>query len=501
MANERRTLIMSEINAKRIYSISKEFIECTIEITNSISDGTSEKNAEKKAAFEKRTKKAIADFEELCKDISSEGISAVDMYAKGMIDLFEKGGKRKEDIVKALGYQESLKIFRKARESIPDLYPILCQINDNLPVDNYYELTLTPDAYLYGSIISKDDSGTVGKLPQNNEVIKAMIELFQFVKDDSRLGEWMLAVLVYDPKQMDSYFPQDIIGERKALKEWGYNKICSDSKIKRAVMDYLLKNHQIDTIFKGFRASSALNEDKQHLLENVNKLENELSSQKEEFTKIIEAKDNIILSLKQNLQEFNLCKEELMIKSERLDAQIGINERITIENERLLKEMEEDYYKMQDELTAAIKDVEKFKNELIALQSDYSLKCNELERMKLSASQKEDTAKFKMLQDFVNGVNDQFFYLTMFYLELKETGKLTSDSIELFSDTLKNIDYVFESIGIQKIGIIEQETKYDSSIHISTDGAISNGEKVIVKGYGWKINNEVLIKAPVEKGE
>lgn len=83
------------------------------------------------------------------------------MYAKGMIDLFEKGGKRKEDIVKALGYQESLKIFRKARESIPDLYPILCQINDNLPVDNYYELTLTPDAYLYGSIISKDDSGTV----------------------------------------------------------------------------------------------------------------------------------------------------------------------------------------------------------------------------------------------------------------------------------------------------------------------------------------------------
>lgn len=117
------------------------------------------------------------------------------------------------------------------------------------------------------------------------------------------------------------------------------------------------------------------------------------------------------------------------------------------------------------------------------------------------ASQKEQSTRFDIMRELVTGINEQFFYLTMFYLELKDTGKLEPESIELYADTLHNIDSVFENLGIKKIGVIDQKVAYDASMHISTDAKIANGEQVIVSGYGWKIGDDVYIKAPVEKGE
>lgn len=105
------------------------------------------------------------------------------------------------------------------------------------------------------------------------------------------------------------------------------------------------------------------------------------------------------------------------------------------------------------------------------------------------------------MRELVTGINEQFYYLTMFYLELKENGKLEEESIELFADTLNNIDEVLAGLGIKKIGIIDQKVSYDASIHNSTDAKTANGEQVVVSGYGWKIGGEVYIKAPVEKGE
>ena len=123
-----------------------------------------------------------------------------------------------------------------------------------------------------------------------------------------------------------------------------------------------------------------------------------------------------------------------------------------------------------------------------------------MQRLKEMAAQKEETARIEMMRELVSGINEQFFYLTMFYLELKDTGKLEPESIELYADTLNNIDSVLARLGIKKIGVIDQTVNYDTSIHVSTDAKLSNGDKVVVSGYGWKIGDEVYIKAPVEKG-
>ena len=88
----------------------------------------------------------------------------------------------------------------------------------------------------------------------------------------------------------------------------------------------------------------------------------------------------------------------------------------------------------------------------------------------------------------------------MFYQILSEDkGVLDEMNLDMFRDVLEQIDSALEEIGLKKIGILDEVVEYDSAIHNPVSESISNGEKVKVTGFGWKINGEVFIKMPVEK--
>lgn len=505
----------------QFYTVLKGYVEARIQkpktkLTDKEKEGLDQKDiqakeSELKAAAQKNDEKK-KDFQKkynaMCDEISKNGIAYLTVYVEAFKKLYEDKYDWKRDIKSLLVQGKSLKLFREARASIVDLYPVLVTVNETFPVDAYSELSLSPKAAMYGSEVDKTQNGSTKKVPIKNVEYQAMLKMFQQVKDYKRFGEWLMAILVFTPEQVLDGFQETYIPEREALKEWAYKQINSNESYKRAIVDTLLKNKMLSDLVDAFVAKPGM-EKKQAVLEDeIKKLqetnEQEKAQHEERRTKqfeIIQQQEAEITELRNKVKEFDKCRQQLTSYIEKYHVQIGINERITSDNDRRIKDMEADYDRMQDKLAETKVQLDELQTSHTALQSDYSLKNNELQRLKDAASQREKTVRTDMMRELVGGINEQFFYLTMFYLELKDTGKLEPESIELYADTLNNIDRVLADLGIKKIGVINQSVTYDASVHVSTDAKLSNGDNVVVSGYGWKIGDEVYIKAPVEKGE
>ena len=466
---------------------------------NELRDAT-QKHEDQKKSFQKS-------YDVMCEEISKNGIPYLTVYVEALKKLYTDKSDWKRDIKALLVQRNSLKLFKEARSTIIDLYPVLVTVNSVFPVDDYVELSLSPKAAMYGSEVDKTQKGSTKRAPMKNEEYQAMLALFQEVNDYRRLGEWLMAILVFAPDQMLDCYQEAYIPERKSLKEWAYKQINGNENFKRAIVEKLLKNQMLSVLVDAFAAKPGMEKKLADLeseikqLHEVNEQENAQHEERraKQFA-IIQQRDAEITALRTKVKDFERCSQQLSSYIEKYQAQVSMNERITSENDRRIQEMEKTAATLQSELIEVKDHFDKLQTAHVALQSDYSLRSNELQRLKEMAAQKEETARIEMMRELVTGINEQFFYLTMFYLELKDTGKLEPESIELYADTLSNIDDVLARLGIKKIGVIDQIVNYDASIHASTDAKLSNGDKVVVSGYGWKIGDDVFIKAPVEKG-
>lgn len=494
------------------YCIRKPKTKLTDEEKENLSEDEREKKEEElKAAvqeFEMQQKSFQKAYETMCNDISKGGICYLSTYVDVLKKMYQEKSDWKREIKEALVNQKSLKLFKEAQSNMTELYPILLTVNKTFPVENYSELSLSPKAAMYGSEVNKTQRGSIKKAPLGNEEIQAMLNLFIEMKDYKCLGNWLMAILAFSSDQLVDVYQEKFIPEREQLKAWAYKKIDTNDSYKRAVVDTLFKGKMVNKLIDAFAKQPVMNakqielEEKVTLLEEAN--EKEMTShieQREKQYAIIKEKEAIIAELKQKAKELEQCSQKLTMYIEKYQAQVGINERITRENDRRIQETGEAYKHMQEMCNEMVSQLEALKLAHSALQSDFSLKNNELLRLQETTAKRTETARTDVMRELVTGINEQFYYLTMFYLELKENGKLEEESIELFADTLNNIDEVLAGLGIKKIGIIDQKVSYDASIHNSTDAKTANGEQVVVSGYGWKIGGEVYIKAPVEKGE
>lgn len=505
----------------QFYAVLKGYVEFCIQkpktkLTDKEKEGLEQKDISAKESqlkeavnkHEEQKKLYQKKFETLCEQISKNGFTYLSEYVNTLYHLNKDKPDWKRDIKSLLVHRKSLMLFKEARTSIAELYPILKFVNGIFSIDDYSELSLSPKAAMYGSEIDKTQKDSTKRPPMNNEEYQAMLEMFRQVKDEKRFGEWLTAILMFTPDRMVDGFQETFVQERKKLKQWLYTQINSNNDYKRAIEDLLFSHQLLNTLIDAFAEKTELKKKQTALEEENKKLQEKNTQEKAQHDEQRANQYQIILNyeseiddLKHKVREYNRCSQELDGYIEKYKAQIGINERITIENVRRLNEAKTVLESTQCKLKETMAQLEELQTAYTALQSDYSLTKNELQRLKEAATQKEEAVRKDVMRELVSGISEQLYYLTMFYLELKDTGMLSPESIDLFADTLNNIDGVLKKLGINKIGVIEQTTYYDASIHSSTDSKLSNGDKVVVSGFGWKIHDEVYIKAPVEKEE
>ncbi len=517
MSDNVKSTIMEELDSGKVYDcLSGYLIYCVQNAKNKSSDKEKDLEKQEKEARMKESKKEYEEnkrkyslmYDALYSQIQEKGKEYLVYYVEGLKKLYSERKDSKKDIKSILVSDRSLQLFKSVRNNMDEFYPLMVSINETFPVDDFSEISLSPRAALYGSEICKTQRGATKKLPLRNEDIQKMLDLFLAKQDYKRFGEWIIAILVFSQEKLVDGFQMDFSAKREELKRWAYEQIEINDDYKKGVNYVLFEQNMFNKFIEAFSEQSSL-KSKQIELENkvkclegkIEEINNDHEARHEKQYEIIKEKDESIEGLRIKLKDYERCKEQLTCYIEKYKTQVDMNERITTENERRISEIEEHYDNVCDELTSTSSKLEDVQLQYTALQSDYSLKNNELIRLKEMSSQKEMSAKVEMMKELVSGINEQFFYLTMFYLELKDTGKLGPESIDLFADTLENFETQFERIGIKKIGVIDQKVLYDSSIHVAPDSRIANGEQVVISGYGWMIGDEVYIKAPVEKGE
>ena len=465
-------------------------------------------------AQKSETSPSVELYRETMSEISKGDISSLKKYIDTLFLILKKNPKLKAKIKSVLVSDESLQAFKTARKAITDLHPLLVRINKEYNFDNYYELSLKPEPYIYGSVVVDRNGNPIAREPRTNEEIESMLELFINVKDYDDLEDWIFAILLFMPDQVIEEYKDNYCPLREDLRSWTWGQVFNSEKYRIVVVDKLFKKKELRNLFNGLLEMERLRkrhttsiEENRSLKGRVRDLEDQLVQGKAEYHSTIQKQNEKITDLNRQVEilntevrNYNLCKKQLSDCIERYNAQIGINERVVIENDKRISEIQEENKEITKEnqsLEAALKEL---RQKTASLESDLSLKASEVKRLRDESEKKESAARHSLLCELVTGINDQLFYLTCFYLDLKETGHLEPETVGLFEDTLNSIDSCLSDLGVQKIGVIDQQIKYDSSLYSSSDGAVANGETVKVCGYGWKIENEIYMKAPVEKG-
>ena len=167
-----------------------------------------------------------------------------------------------------------------------------------------------------------------------------------------------------------------------------------------------------------------------------------------------------------------------------------------LRNESAQKEKEDEDFinKLEDEK-------EKLNKELEALKADFALKSHKLSEM---ASEKESTgseARATTMKNLVQKISSPFYYLSMFCQEFNETQRLSEESAPFFIDTINQLESAFALMGAKKFGKLDEIVRFDSMIHEPQGGNLANGDSAKITEPGWKIEDEIFIKAKVEKSE
>lgn len=473
-------------------------------------DGPDETEAEKskrEADNEKlrHMKKTTEDsMNAVFKLVEAGGISALRYYADVMIRIRDQKemAKATKDVLVS---PKSLSCFRKNMNQMDKLMPILIDLNNafNKSIYNYNVISLDPVAALYGAefIISKKEARYMR--PLRSEVIFSIMDAL-YEKDKARFGNWIREIISFDPTNLVSDFGSqaDLLADMNKVYSEIKARLKKSEDYQQAYMRSVLQDDDLFSLIADRQSLQAMKKKHDADVEKITEMEKKFEDGEQRRVKqheLIQERDHSIEQLREKLSHFNGISEKLEDVIRRYKLQVAMNETLTAEKQTALADLQSKLDDIASKFMTLTSEAEALKTQNEALEVDLSLKTNEVDRLTNSMAQKEEQSKKDVLKQLISGISDHMFYLSMYYLELNETGELMD--ISMFGDTLNQLKQAFAEVGVTQMGTLDETVVYDSAIHNVTDTSAANGDKVKVTGYGWKIGDEVFIKVPVEKGE
>ncbi|SFC66660.1 hypothetical protein [Butyrivibrio sp. YAB3001] len=503
-----------------IESVIKKYIEYSVGPKAKQDENGSdvEPLPEEKGHYKKCLDEARGELGQVCKLLATETPDQISEYLLMFVKMYEEDKENRRHIKKALLEDCSYNLIKKFRvESVDSLYEAIGRIEQVVPMDDNCYFTFNPISSIYGwsKGSEKEKGGLKAYPPLPNEAIVDTLKAFENHDDKERLSKWVVEILAYNKKNYvseafaDKYEPERLVLQRNLsimMKE--------DKKLKALLMVELLEGNLLFDLVNQSKEALRVGELEEEIKKQEEKYKKESEEKEKDYWKRAEAQKQIIQEKSDSISKlmaeqkefeglevkFNRASEQLTTALSNLKAQQEINEDIKKsdmekiqEKEKVIEALERDLLLTKSELTERIE-------ELDALSVDMSLKNNEIERLKESVGSKDSDATEKLLKSLASDLNNQIFYLSMFYEILSEdNGVLDEMNREMFKNVLTQVDAALAGIGLKKLGNLGDVVDYDSSIHNSISESIANGEKVKVTGFGWEINNDVYIKIPVEK--
>lgn len=384
-------------------------------------------------------------------------------------------------------------------------YELIAFVSSKFPVDDYPMFTLNPTSVLYGAEVDKTSKRSTFLPPLSNEEIMKCFDVF-LEKDKSVLYNWIMAVFAFDETLIVNGYKEKFIKERQELLLATIELLKKDSRYQTAIAEKLFEKGDLARLVNLQKIGSQAELRVKELENHIKSLEDAAKEKEESYRvradrqkAIIDEKQLAIETLQAKLKKFDELSEKLSAYMRKYEAQVSMNERITIENDIRVHEAEKHIGIVEEENAKLHAELSETRDLYENVKSDLSLKIAEIKRLSDDTANIELKAKEGVLQELVSALKEQLYYIILYYLELKENGSLEKDSIEMFGDTIANVRTALDSVGIEMFGSVDEEVVYDSSIHDSMGYKLSNGERAILRVPGWKVNGAIYAKAQVEK--
>lgn len=407
-------------------------------------------------------------------------------------------------ILVSVPFRKQISNFRK--NDFGATYELVAFISSKFPVDDYPMFTLKPISVLYGAEVDKTSKGSSTFLsPLSNDEIMKCLDVF-LEKDKWALYNWIMAIFAFDETLIYDGYRQKYTKERQELLLDTIELLKKDSRYQIAVAEKLFEKGDLARLVNLQKIGGQAELKVKELEDNIRCLEDAAKEKEESYRvradrqkAIIDKKQLSIETLQAKVKKFDELSEKLSAYMRKYEAQVSMNERITIENDIRVHEVEKHIGIVEEENAKLHAELTEIKDLYENVKSDLSLKIAEIKRLSDDTANIELKAKEGVLQELVSALKEQLYYIILYYLELKENGSLEKDSIEMFGDTIANVRTALDSVGIEMFGSVDEEVVYDSSIHDSMGYKLSNGEKAVLRVPGWKINGAIYAKAQVEK--
>lgn len=454
---------------------------------------------EKKEAIEKKR-------EVFLKSIEERDVRQLQEILVVMQEIYVERRELKTQVKKLLTevpFRKQIHTLRK--QDFKRAYSMIEFISSKFPVDDYPMYTLKPNAVLYGSEIIKTAKESMYLSPLSNDEIMDCLEVFS-EENKWTFYNWVMAILAFDSEKMVETFKEKYLKERQELLLKVIERTKKDISFKTVIMDKLLEKGDLARIINLQVVGSKAEKKVKELEEKINEMMVSAEKEKKSYQERAKKQENIIIEKKEELaqirrelKKFDDMSSKLSEFMRRYDAQVKTNDMLVIGYEKRILDIEEKKRNYLEENQRLRVELMELSNEFENVKSDLSLKIAEIARITESVGETEKKERERVLSELVVAMKEQIYYILLFHDELVENGALEKDSIEMFGNTIQEIKNSLEELGVAMYGKIGESVEYDSALHDSMGCKIGNGEKVVVRVPGWKINGMVYSKAQVEK--
>lgn len=484
---------------------------------NQKGNGKKEKKPEYQSLVDKILKASQKDFDEqflkFLEYVSQDSLDNLKSVIDYMAELYSKANekereKNRKKIDAILLNPNFISFISKLKNRSSEVFVILKKFDDNFDLQKYSGLTLNMETIFYGSYVKDGDDGYKVNPPLNSRSIYQLIEIL-LDNDKDLASKWILEVFNYDKSKLYNKKFEDIVNPDSE----DFKKILKDnSKAHQIFIDLIFSKKPFQTVietknkFKEIESTlnrkiSELEDGKRRLeydalskTDKIRELENEISSQNIKLDKLNTEKVNAENDCAKWKSQFETINSRFSSWMTQMTEEQKENEQFRIDAANKEKADEDFINALEDQK-------EKLEKELESLKADFALKSHKLSELSNAQASSGIEARSITMKNLVQKVSTPFYYLSMFCQEFNDTQTLSEESVPFFIDTINQLESAFALMGAKKFGKLDEIVKYDSSIHEPMGGNLANGDSAKITEPGWRIEDEVFIKAKVEKVE
>lgn len=459
-------------------------------------------------------------FEEKYKQLDNNGIKTVFNDLFTLTKELKQNDRNKEfKVISNFILDFTYRLADGYYNNIDDLFEIVFKLNNFIDFTNKPSFTMNPESAIYGVKYEEKEGQGFYKTPPSKaeeiqKVINAMIKTDKF----SLAGKWIYAAMTFSHNKLEEIWEKNLneTVNNTCLKttQLIYSEITTNPEYKKALTVYLC-DKDASVLIELIKNNNDIVEGNKKLSKETEASNIKVASLENEndiLNKKIDSSEKEINELKEKIKSSDLLRSEARELEEkykdalrRLDSQRRLNEDIEISKQQTKIDCELQIQKAQnsiDEISTECNKLEKDIEDLNRIKENLEADLENARNQITKGREKENLSSMKEREEttaeIVNTIKDYLDHFSKAFNAFKNNKAFDEMTLDICIGDLNNLIDSLKSFNVELVSQLGETVSFDIAKHYCEE-SVKSGENVKVVGYGWKLGNNIISKAEVEK--